>query len=164
MRVNGCNSYGTASYKGIEFEVESVEYAGGFRVLTHQYPFLDAHYNENLGKTAEEFTVSGFFHGKNFREKLWIAKRIWETRSNGIFYEPTQNKIHNVMLKEWSHSWDNKLLSRAEFTLTFVEKADLPYPATSSGIIASINNKIDEMINDVSDASTNIVDGVVGLW
>lgn len=160
MRVNGCNSYGTASYKGIEFEIESVDYEGGFRVETHQYPFLDNHYNENLGKKAEEFSVRGFFHGKNFREKLWIAKRIWETRSNGIFYEPTQNKIHNVMLKEWSHSWDNKAISRAEFTLTFVEKADLPYPANSPGILGSINNKIDEMINDVSNASTDIVDAV----
>lgn len=164
MRVNGCNHYGTASYKGIEFEIESVEYSGGFRISTHQYPFLDAHYNENLGKTAEEFTVKGFFHGKNFREKLWIAKRIWETRSNGIFYEPTQNKIHNVMLKGWSHSWDNKTLSRAEFTLNFVEKADSPYPATSIGIIASLNNNIDEIINVVSDASTEIVSGVVELW
>lgn len=164
MKVNGCNSYGTASYKGIEFELEDIGYSGGFRVLTHQYPFLDAHYNENLGKTAEEFTVKGFFHGDNFRTKLWIAKRIWETRSNGIFYEPTQNKIHNVMLKDWSHSWDNKTVGRAEFTLTFVEKGDLPYPAGSTGVIASINNKIDEFINDVSEASTGMVEGVVGLW
>lgn len=164
MGANGCNHYGTANYKGIEFEIESVDYSGGFRVLTHQYPFLNGHYNENLGKNAEEFTVKGFFHGKNYREKLWIAKRVWETRSNGIFFEPTQNKIHNVMLKEWSHSWDNKTLSRAEFTLTFIEKGDSPYPATSLGIVASINNKIDEFVDIISEVSTEIVSGVVGLW
>ena len=54
MKVNGCNSYGTASYKGIEFELEDIGYSGGFRVLTKTA-------RHNRPKKNEIISYSRFF-------------------------------------------------------------------------------------------------------
>lgn len=71
-----CNDYGTAKFKGIEFEILPVTYSGGRRILTHTYPFCDQHYNEDLGDLPEKFSVNDCFQCKDFRDKFQTAKRI----------------------------------------------------------------------------------------
>jgi DNA circularisation protein N-terminus len=126
--------YAIASYKGIAFEIRPVEHSGGRRVVTSQYPFTDAHYNEDLGERAEKWTVKGCFTGPDFRDKLTIAKRLWRQGEDGAFLEPTENVTHRVTLTDWSFNYDHTKLNYVEFDLQFTASAELPYPIIVSAL------------------------------
>ena len=147
--------YGIASFKGIEFEVLPVEYSGGYRVLTHLYPFTNAHYNELLGDKPREFKVKGAFHGEDFRDQLRTAQLRWGAPTalalgqqagslliSGDFFEPTQNETHFVSLVDWVYRFDNKKLNYVEFDLTLIEFSNEPYPnllGAIQGLVAAVD-------------------------
>ena len=102
------NDYGTAKFKGVEFEILPVSYSGGRRILTHTYPFSDQHYNEDLGDLPEKFSITGCFHGKDFRDKFQTAKRIWAVKGDGVYLDPTTNRSYPCTLVNWNYDFDHK--------------------------------------------------------
>lgn len=159
-----CNTeYGAASFKGIEFEILPVEYTSrGQVILTHLYPLTGYHYNEQIiTSTPKRFRVRGAFHGDDFRDQLDVAERIWSAGGAGVFFEPTQNKNHTVVLSEpVDYSFDHKKINYCEFTLTFVEKGDSPYPNILAGIFGQVNSIIDGFISTVSTAYSEVMQTV----
>lgn len=156
-----CNDYGTAKFKGVEFEILPVTYSGSRRILTHKYPFSDQHYNENLGDLPEKFSITGCFHAKDFRNKFQIAKRIWGVKGDGVYLDPTINLSFQCTFKDWSYNLNQKKLNYIEFTLELVEKANDPYPSNILSLIGQINRIIDNVIDTISDVHV-AVSQVVG--
>lgn len=146
-----CNDYGTAKFKGVEFEILPVKYSGGRRILTHKYPISNQHYNEDLGDLPEKFSIKECFHGKDFHNKFQIAKRIWGIKGDGVYFDPTINRSFQCTLKDWSYDLNNKKLNYIEFTLELVEKANDPYPSNLLELIGQINGIIDDVIGTISD-------------
>lgn len=146
-----CNKYNTASFNGVQFEILPVTYSGGRRVSTHTYPFAEYHYNEDLGREPEKFSVTGCFHGKDFRDKFQIAKRVWSLKIDGVYFDPTLNRGFPCRLVSWSYKLDHKKVDYIEFTLELVESANNPYPSNIIDIFGKVNNIIDEYISIVSD-------------
>lgn len=145
--------YGRASFKGIQFEVLPVDNTGGRRIITHTYPFSDHHYNEDLGDLPQKWSVQGAFTGEDFRDQLQVAKRVWSTRSDGIFYEPTENRSHPVTLVDWSFNFPDDKLLYCEFTLELVERSNDPYPSTGLiDLLLTANGLIDQFIDVASNA------------
>lgn len=155
--------YQDASYNGITFEIAPSNSKGKRDIITHRYPFTDYHYNEDLGLNAEEWSVSGFFTGPDFRDKLNLAKRVWRVKGPGVFFEPTQNKNHPVVLKSWDFNYDPKKINYVAFTLTFVEKGDDVYPSLFGGLLGIVNGVVDSLIETVSTTYANVM-GVVGAF
>ena len=156
-----CNDYGTAKFKYVEFEILSVKYSGGCRILTHKYPFSDQHYNEDLGDLPEKLSIKRCYHGKDFRNKFQIAKRIWGVKGDGVYFDPTTNRSYPCTLVNWNYDFDHKKLNLIKFTLEVVEKANDPYPSNILGLIGQINGIIDDVIGTISDVHV-AVSQVVG--
>ncbi len=148
------NEYGTAHFKGIEFQILPSTHSGGRRVIVNEYPFSDKHYNEDMGDKPQKFSVKGCFHGKDFRKKLWQAQRVWNKEGDGIFYEPTQNKKHWVRLLTWSFSYHHKKINYVEFSLELVETGNNPYTANDDP-----NDLTEDYINQANDNYTDIING-----
>lgn len=53
--------FGTATLAGVEFEILPSDHSGGRRILTHEYPFRDEHYNEDLGDKPRKWSIKGAF-------------------------------------------------------------------------------------------------------
>lgn len=134
--------YGVASFRDIEFEVLPVDETGGRRIVTNQYPFTDNHYNEDLGRKATTWSVRGCFHGDDFRDKLTTAKRVWARPGAGLFFEPTENREHAVTLVDTAWSYDDKKLNYVEFSLSFVEASEEPYPSSLGRRGLSVNTSV----------------------
>jgi hypothetical protein len=150
--------FGTATFKGIEFEILPTNNTCGRRILTHEYPFTDFHYNEDLGAQTESWTVRGAFIGENWRDKLQVAKRLWSRKGSGVFYEPTENRSHPVTLVSKDFDFDNATLNRVEFTLEFVARGDDPYPSNSAvTLLARLNDNIDNFISILTESYANLM-------
>jgi prophage DNA circulation protein len=134
------NEFGTASFRGIEFEIMPSQYSGGRRILTHTYPFSDEHYNEDLGDNPLKWSIKGRFVGENFRDQLTKAGRVWRDGEAGDFFEPTENKTHEAVLVDWSYDFDNKRLNAVDFSLELIERSKGPYPSSDNASRGSALN------------------------
>lgn len=55
-----------ASFRGVTFHVEATSKAGGRRGVTYEFPFRDAPADEDLGRRARRFSVSGYVLGEDY--------------------------------------------------------------------------------------------------
>lgn len=65
-----------ASFRGVPFNVDTAESQGGRRGVTHEYPFRDEPFREDLGRQVRKFTVEGHVIGADYltaRDKLLAA-------------------------------------------------------------------------------------------
>ncbi len=119
--------YREATLFGVPFEILSSDHSGGRRVVSHEYPFQDDHYNEDLGDKPMSWTINGAFYGPEFRGSLAKAKELWKKSGAGSFFEPTENISQEVTVVNWSIKLDNQKLNSVEFTLELVERGIEPY-------------------------------------
>ncbi len=66
----------TASFREIKFFVKSHSVSLGRRVISHEFPFADKPFTEDLGKKSRSFNIEGFLFGKDYfneRDKLIAA-------------------------------------------------------------------------------------------
>lgn len=59
---------GPASFRGVPFYVETAERSGGRRGVTHEYPFRDEPFREDLGRQAQGFALEGYVIGNEYLE------------------------------------------------------------------------------------------------
>lgn len=50
-----------ASFRGVEFHVDTNAVESGRRAVTHEFPKKDLPYTEDMGRRAKEFTIRGYF-------------------------------------------------------------------------------------------------------
>lgn len=65
-----------ASFRGVPFNVDAAERQGGRRGVTHEYPFRDEPFREDLGRQVRKFTVEGHVVGPDYltaRDRLLAA-------------------------------------------------------------------------------------------
>lgn len=60
------DTMGPASFRGVQFFVDTSELSGGRRGVTHEYPFRNRPFREDLGQQARGFTVEGYILGPDY--------------------------------------------------------------------------------------------------
>jgi prophage DNA circulation protein len=58
--------YQQASFRGVEFFIESADNGFGRRIVTHEFPKRDNPRNEDLGRKAREFSFSAYIVGDDY--------------------------------------------------------------------------------------------------
>ncbi len=64
--MNWRDSMGPASFRGVQFFVDTSERTGGRRNVLHEYPFRDNPFSEDLGRGARGFQVEGYVFGDEY--------------------------------------------------------------------------------------------------
>ena len=147
--------YGDASFRDIVFEVFPVQDTIGRRIITSVYPYSGKHFNEDIGALPESFTVSGAFIGEDARDKLTVAKRIWVVEGDGVFFEPTENKSHEVRLLKVVFDYQNTKINYIPFTIEFISTGRNPYPTQADNIADQASAAVDNYITNVNDFYVN---------
>jgi prophage DNA circulation protein len=124
----------TAIFRGAMFFVEIGGRAGGRRVALHQYPKRDIPYAEDMGRTANKFTVQGYLIGPNYltlRDNLITAL---EKPGPGLLRLPLpyQSSDVNVMVTSYSISESREKGGVCQVDMEFVEYGDPSYRPTQS--------------------------------
>lgn len=119
-----------ASFRGVEFHVESDDAAFGRRVQLHEYPQRDKPFVEDMGRKAREIGLTAFLVGADYmaaRDRLLAAV---EQSGPGELVHPWYGRL-TVSIKDdgcrVTHSRDEGGVCRIH--LSFIESGELAFPA-----------------------------------
>lgn len=121
-----------ASFRGVPFLVNDDRGQGGRRNQTHEYPFRDEPYTEDLGRRARRFGFSAFVLGDDCALQREALLAAFEQKGAGSlvhpsFYQPMQVIPDTI---EWEMT---KAEGRAiSFRLAFVEAGKMIYPSSDA--------------------------------
>lgn len=117
-----------ASFRGVEFQVESSGFGVGRRTALHEYPFRDEAYAEDLGRSAEKFKIEALVLGDNYdldRDRLLLALR---ESGPGDLIHPYLGELRAQVFGEVRVRESSKEGRLARFTITFVEAGKEQFP------------------------------------
>lgn len=149
--------YGQPSFRALPFEALTSTRTQGRRINKNLYPFIDEHYNEDLGDLYDIFTISGVFTGPSARDQYTAAQRLWKEKGSGVLFEPTGNLRHNVQVERIDWQFEAFTINYIPFTLTLVEASGGPYPQTDQNISGRVGSIIDTFIEQSSQYYINIM-------
>lgn len=132
----------TASFRGIQFKVKDSDMLFGRRGETHEYPYRDSPYSEDLGRKAREISINAYIIGDNYtfqRDALIAA--IEENGTAGTLIHPTLGTL-TVVPKECHVTFDKDQGGVEFFSLTFMESGQNQYPSSlvnTSAIVSALS-------------------------
>lgn len=81
--------YRQASFRGVEFEVDSHEAdIAGRRGQTHQYPGRDEPFDEDLGRALKEFEIEGYIVGDDYMDRRDALEEVCDRPGAGLLVHP----------------------------------------------------------------------------
>lgn len=149
-----------ASFRGVEFHYESGSIQGGRRGATHEYPFREDHYDQDLGKMAPRFNVSGYVTAPNVRDKLRTLEQAFNAPGHGVYYDAWANREFLVRCESFSIDLSRFDLQRGTFTASFVERGAEPAPSALRRAIAQLNSAL-ATFNDALATGYGLINGTV---
>ncbi|MBQ9236111.1 MAG: DNA circularization N-terminal domain-containing protein [Alphaproteobacteria bacterium] len=142
--------YRKASYKGIEFEVDSRSFTGGRRLQVHEYPNKDVPYTEDLGKKADNYAVTAFVLGSDYESKRDSLKKACLDGEAGTLIHPDYGSIEvkcdSITVKETKDQG-----GMAVFELVFIEAGEKAIPETSIDLSESVLGASGNMLSSAKD-------------
>ncbi|PIR25604.1 MAG: hypothetical protein COV43_04460 [Deltaproteobacteria bacterium CG11_big_fil_rev_8_21_14_0_20_42_23] len=137
-----------ASFRGIQFLIDSHDFSGGRRTTTHQFPERDEPYTEDMGREAREYSIQCHILGDNYFQTRDALIRACEKRGEGILVHPYLGNL-NVVCTGFSLKEDTREGRIATFNISFVEAGKFQFPST---ILNNSQNIIDkaEAVLDLS--------------
>jgi prophage DNA circulation protein len=123
-----------AMFRGCGFFVETGTMAGGRRVALHQYPKRNVPYAEDMGKTANRFSVQGYLIGPNYLDAKDALIEALEKDGPGMLRLPLPYKMRDVqvMVQGYSVSENRERGGFCQVEMEFVEYGDPNYRTVTS--------------------------------
>lgn len=116
--------YQQASYKGVPFEVQTMNSSGGHRLDVIDFPESDQHELEDMGNENDSFSITGYVIGDDYFQKREDLIAALKNSAPGELVYPTRGRFR-VKNKSWS-CVENKDEQRiARFTMSFEKKEDI---------------------------------------
>ncbi|MEG2173148.1 MAG: phage tail tape measure protein [Desulfovibrionaceae bacterium] len=118
-----------ASFRGVEFEVESRDTSGGRRLVVHEYPRRDEAYPEDMGRKHHTLSVSAFQFGPEYLGPCNKLLEALEKEGEGEYIDPW-GTTHRVVVASYSSTERQQQGGYVSFRITFEESS--PSPAHNS--------------------------------
>lgn len=139
------DNYRPASFRGVEFYVESTDSTHGRRQAVHEHAQRDVPYTEDLGRKAREFSVSGYLIGLEYQVQRDELIKACETAGPGILVHPYRGEI-TVVCRGLGLSESTSEGGMCLVKLTFLESGEASYPSAKVDSINAISAKGNELI------------------
>lgn len=118
-----------ASFRGIPFKIKRATTRVGRRVITHEFPFKDVPYTEDLGRGAREYTLEAHVIGEGHEDtRDQLIHAIENNKEPGILIHPIFGAVR-VSPGPIEHVFDNTEGNIEYFNLTFLEAGENKYPS-----------------------------------
>ncbi len=123
------DKYRTASFRGVEFHVESADGTYGRRQAVHEHAQRDVPYTEDLGRKAREFSLTGYVIGVDYdlqREEIIKAS---EQSGPGLLVHPYRGEM-TVVCRGLGVNESSADGGMCRLTFTFLEAGEASFPST----------------------------------
>ena len=145
--------YRKASFRGVEFEVDSRSFTSGRRNQVHEYPNKDVPYTEDIGKKADNYNVTAFVIGPGYESRRDALKKACLEKGSGTLVHPDYGTIEvncdGITIKE---SKDQG--GMAVFDLVFIEAGEKAVPETSVDMSGSVLSSAGNMLSSANHLLT----------
>ena len=150
-----------ASFRGVEFFFDDAGLDNACRrVETHQFPFRDTPYSEDLGRQAESFPIEAYVVGDDYMEKRDALREACEAEGPGELIHPYYGSVQ-VLCTSCSIRESSQEGRVARFSLTFVEAGEKNYPGETKDRRAAIKESADKLksVSATEFSSSFSIDG-----
>jgi prophage DNA circulation protein len=131
-----------ASFRGVEFYVDSADVDFGRRNVLHEYPYRDDPYGEDLGRKARTYNLTAYLLGEEYPEQRDRLIAAIEDRSEpGTLIHPTLGSIDVIPADGCKTSWSKNEGGIEYLTLVFVQAGENQYPKADIDTRAAILTK-----------------------
>jgi prophage DNA circulation protein len=146
-----------ASFRGVEFFVDSAESALGRRTALHEYPLRDKPYVEDLGRKArtvslEAYVLATTANGMNYMPGRDALVNALEQAGPGVLVHPYHGELRVALHGEAKLKETTGEGGMARFTLTFVESGEVVFPSGQANTPSIVNQRADEAELSVAEA------------
>ena len=151
-----------ASFRGVTFEVQSVEDRGEKALCVHEYPYRSGAEVEDLGRKPRVIPVTAIFWGVAYESRIKALVAAFEEAGPGELIHPVFGSL-TVAVRRWQIQHSAERHDYATVTFEAVEAVtDNPFfGATSSRslaeqALADISSSLDEALGQWADTAANI--------
>lgn len=137
-----------ASFRGVEFLVETVETEGGRRIVVHKYPQRDNIYAEDLGLDADTFTIRAFLLGDDYITQRDALLRELKKKGTGTLVLPSQGS-KKVVPQPYRLGYDSREGGIEYIDLSFVEAGENSFPSQSIDTASKVAASADKATETV---------------
>ncbi|MDO8421569.1 MAG: DNA circularization N-terminal domain-containing protein [Parvibaculum sp.] len=120
-----------ASFRGVEFHVDTHDLDAGRRGQTHVYPGRDTSYREDLGRAPRGFSVQGFVIGDDFAAKRDAVLGACEAEGPGQLVHPDYGAMQVSCLSVRVSSSSRSGRS-VDLSFVFEEGGELKFPSADA--------------------------------
>lgn len=126
-----------ASYRGVPFGVFGGQVQFGRRNATHEYPFRDICWVEDLGRQPKRIQINGFLVGDDAIAQRDALIRACEKAGDGELVHPTLGRLNVALLNVGAtEHWEQGRVF--EITFSFIEQGQRLYPETTTTTTATV--------------------------
>jgi prophage DNA circulation protein len=117
-----------ASFRGVKFGIITAPVDGGRRGDTHEYPYRDDTYTQDMGAKALGVKITGFLVGPDYLQQQQQLLKALNQPGPGTLVHPELGEL-TVKVDTWSTSFSRDELGYCQFDITFVQHGALPLPS-----------------------------------
>lgn len=129
-----------ASFRGVGFQVIAGDASFGRRVVTHEYPFRDKVWVEDLGRAARRFEIQGFLVGEDCIAQRDAMIAVCERKDSGDskLVHPSMGEMNVALLGRLkvNERWDKGRMF--EISFSFIESGKQQFPNDQQSGIATV--------------------------
>lgn len=152
INLSWLNDLLPASFRGVGFQVSSTSSEFGRRNQTHEYPFRDIPYTEDMGRSARKNKIEAFLIGDDYQEQTEKLVNAIEQEGSGMLIHPFLGEL-NVNIEGQitvNNSVENGRMSVISFS--FVEAGELIFPDSSVATDDIVEENADNVDQALLDA------------
>jgi len=139
-----------ASFRGVNFKVETHDRSGGRRVEVHEFPLRDEPYPEDLGRKARTYNIEAYVIGNDYITQRDALIEAIEQPGPGTLVHRYYGQIR-VQAGEFRIRESNREGGMAKFSITFHQAGEEPKPIASIDTRQRVNTRA----NNAIAATTN---------
>lgn len=132
-----------ASFRGVEFHVDTAAKSGGRRGITFEFPKRDDSLDEDMGRRARRRAVTAYFIGDDYDLDAQDLEDACEAEGPGLLVHPTMGQMQ-ARCESYNRVETKTELRFCRFDMIFVEARNTSYASLmSEPTQANVNEKAD---------------------
>ena len=112
-----------ASFKGVAFDIDSVNDATARSVAVNEYPYTDGADAEDLGANARTMRFSAIVWGDDYESRLQVLLAAIKSADPGELVHPILGSIKRALCVSWDVDHNADLRDGCKLNLSFLEAA-----------------------------------------
>jgi prophage DNA circulation protein len=140
-----------ASFRGIQFYVESADHATGRDTVVHKFANRKIPYTEDVNKAPETWNIEAYLIGKDYLERRDSLLDAVNQEGPGELIHPYYGSLF-VQVGNVTISYSSREGGMCRFSIPFTEKGEVLYPSSIKDGQASLLGSAERVIADSKSA------------